>query len=193
MCKAPAAHSRSPIPENFVGHVSGRALHEETGQAVVWAKRCVNRGSLGSAGLLTSSLTLVNENDTITVEALWDPGSKLSFFYSDLLPFSVDRRDQSFKIETQSPSATTAEVVHGVEAAFQVQIPGGEPVTLPLLQHSGLELRALKLKSKLLTCSKSFAEKYDLEPAERCSNGQSCLRKPLAKLSLILGMDLHHV
>ena len=105
----------------------------------------------------------------------------------------MDRRDQSFKIETLSPSATTAEVVYGVEAAFDVLIPGGETVTLRLLQHSGLELRALKLKSKLLPCSQSFAEKYDLKPAEPCSNGQSCLRNPPAKLSLILRMDLHHV
>ena len=95
----------------------------------------MNRGSLGSASLLTSSLTLVNEGDTITIEALWDPGSESSFFSSDLLPFAVNRRDQSFKIETLSPSATTAEVVHGVEAAFQVQIPGGETVPLRLLQH----------------------------------------------------------
>ena len=70
LCRAPAEHSRSPIPGTFVGHVSGRALHEETGQAAVLAKRCVNRGSLGSASLLTGSLTLANGNDTITVEAL---------------------------------------------------------------------------------------------------------------------------
>ena len=97
---------------------------------------------------------------------------------------SLDRREQSFKIETLSPSATTAEVVHGVEGAFDVLIAGGETVTLRLLKHTGMELRDLKLKSKLLTCSQSFAEKYDLEPAELCANGQSCLRKPPAKLSL---------
>ena len=32
-----------------------------------------------------------------------------------------------------------------------------------------------------------------MERAERCSHGQSCLKKPPAKLSLILGMDLHHI
>ena len=62
-------------------------------------------------------------------------------------------------MKTLSPSATTAKVVHGVEAAFQVHILGGEMVTLRLLQHLGLELRALKLKSKVLTCSKIFAKK----------------------------------
>ena len=72
------------------------------------------------------------------------------------------RREQSFKIETLSPSATTAEVVHGVEAAFDVLIPGGETVTLRLLQHTGMELRDLKLKSKLLTCPVSEARKYNL-------------------------------
>ena len=99
----------------------------------------------------------------------------------------------SFKLETLYASATKAETVHGLEAAFQVQVPGGETVTLRLLQHSGLELRAHKLKSKLLTCSEKFASKYNLERAEPCSNGQSCLKKTPAKLSLILGMDLHHV
>jgi hypothetical protein len=32
-----------------------------------------------------------------------------------------------------------------------------------------------------------------LEEAEPCAHGQSCLKKPPAKLSLILGQDLHHV
>ena len=70
---------------------------------------------------------------------------------------------------------------------------GGETVTLRLLQHSGLEIQTLKLKSKILTCREKLANKYNLERAEPCSNGQSCLKKPLDKLSLILGMDLHHV
>ena len=140
-------HTPSHIPATFLGHASGRALHEEAGQAALWTKSCINRGSLGSASLLTSSLTLVNEGDTITVEALWDPGSESSFFASDLLPFAVNQRDQSFKLETLSTSATKAEIVHGLEAAFQVQVPGGETVTLRLLQHSGLEIRADKLKS----------------------------------------------
>ena len=129
----------------------------------------------------------------MTVKALLDPGSESSFFFSDLLPFAVNKTDQSFKIETLSPNATKPEVVHGLEAPFQVQIPEGETVTLRLLQHSGLELRALKLKSKILTCSEGLANKYNLERAEPCTNGQRCLRKPLAKLSLILVMDLHHV
>ena len=50
-----------------------------------------------------------------------------------------------------------------------------------------------QVKKKILTCSEKFAKKYNLERAEPCSNGQSCLKKPPAKLSLILGMDLHHV
>ena len=54
LCKAP-----SPIPATFSGHVSGRALHEEEGQAALWTQNCVNRGSLGSPSLLTSSLTLI--------------------------------------------------------------------------------------------------------------------------------------
>ena len=99
----------------------------------------------------------------------------------------------SFKLETLSASATQAETVHGSEAGFQVQILEGETVTLRLLQHAGLELQGHKLKSKILTCSTKFANKYNLEKATPCSNGQSCLKKPPAKLSLILGQDLHHV
>ena len=87
---------------------------EETEQVAVWAYQCINRGSLGSASLLTSTVTLVKGDDSITVEALWDPGSESSFFSAALLPFAVSQRDQSFKIETLSPSATKPEVVHGV-------------------------------------------------------------------------------
>ena len=173
--------------------MSGQALHEEKGQAALWTQACVNRGSLGSPSLLISSLTLINGEDTITVQALWDPGSESSFFASDLLPFATNQRDVSFKLETLSASATQAETVHGLEAAFQVQVPEGETVTLRLLQHAGLELRGHKLKSKILTCSTKFASKYNLERAEPCFNGQSCLKKTPAKLSLILGQDLHHV
>ena len=93
----------------------------------------------------------MNEGDTITVEALWDPGSESSFFASDLLPFATNQRNVRFKLETLSASATKAETVNGLEAGFMVQVPGGETVTLRLLQHSGLELRAHQLKSKLLT------------------------------------------
>ena len=96
----------------------------------------------------------------------------------------MNQRDQSFIIETLSPSASEPEVVHGLEAAFQVVVPGGETVTLRLLQHTGLEFQALKLKSKILTFSKEFANKYDLERIEPCANGQLCLMKPPAKLSL---------
>ena len=153
-------HTKSFTLETFVGQAAGRALHEEAGQAALWTKTCVNRGSLDSASLLTSSLTLVNGVDTITVEALWRPGSESSFFSGDFLPFAVNNKDQSFKIKTSSPNATKPEVVHGLEAAFQVIVPGGETVTLRLLQHTGLELRALKLKCKVLTCSEEFANKY---------------------------------
>ena len=130
-----------PRPATFVGH--GRIDHEEAGQAAVWSYKCVNRGSLGSASLLTSSLTLVNGDDTITVEALWDPGSESSFFSAALLPFAVSQRNQSFKIETLSPSATKAEVVHGVEAAFQVAVPGGEKVS-----HVAVSLRTSMISKR---------------------------------------------
>ena len=75
-------------------------------------------------------------------------------------------------------------------------VPGGEMVTLRLLQHIGLALRDIKLKRKLLTSSENFANKYGLKRtglSEPCSNGQPCLMRPQAKLSIILGIDLHHV
>ena len=77
--------------------------------------------------------------DTITVEALLDPGLESLFVSANFLPFAVNKRDQSFKIETLSPSVSKPEVVHGLEAAFQVVVPGGDTVTLRLLQHTGLE------------------------------------------------------
>ena len=101
---------------------------------------CVNRGSLVSPSLMTITLTLANEGDTITVQALWDPGSESSFFASDLLPFVINQRKVRFKLETLSASAAQAETVNGLEASFQVRVPGGDMVNLRLLQHSGLEL-----------------------------------------------------
>ena len=124
---------------------------EEAGQALTWSYQCINKGSLGSASLLTGSLSLINGSDKIQVKALWDAGSKLSFFSAALLPFAVSQREQSFKIETFSPSASKHEVVHGVATVFQVAVPGGEMVTLSLLQHTGLKMRQIKLKPQLLT------------------------------------------
>ena len=77
----------------------------------------------------------------------------------------MNKRDQSFKIETLSPSASKPEVIHRLEAAFQVIVPGGETVTLRLLQNTGLEHQTLKLKSKILTSSEEFVNKYDLDRA----------------------------
>ena len=48
LCKAPSMYTPSAIPATFSGHVSGRALHEEKGQAALWTQNCVNRGSKGS-------------------------------------------------------------------------------------------------------------------------------------------------
>ena len=154
LCKDPAQHTRSAIPATFSGHVSGQPLQEEEEQVALWTQNCVNKGSLGSPSLLTSSITLVSiTGDTITIEALWDPGSESSFFSSDLLPFATNQRKVRFKLETLSASATQAETVNGLEASFQVQVPGGDLVSLRLLQHSGLQLRAHQLKRKCLTCS----------------------------------------
>ena len=135
--------------------------------------------------MLTSSFTLANGGDSITVKALWDLGSESSFFSADLIPFAVHQQDRSFKIETLSLSASKPEVVHGLEAAFQVVVPGGETVTLRHLQHTGMELQVLKLKSKILTSSKEFANTYDLERAESCTMD--------SQVESNSRMDVHHV
>ena len=111
-----------------------RLDHAEDEQASTWAFDSVNKGSLGSGTLLTSVLTLLNGQDTIKVNCLWDTGSESSFFSPALLPFATDQRNTSFKIETLSPSAAKPEVVHGIEVVFQVAIPGGEVIKLNLLQ-----------------------------------------------------------
>ena len=193
LCKAPTNHTQCSIPETFVGH-SAQFDHEEAGQAAFWSYQCINRGSLGSASLLTSALTLINGDDSITVEALWDHGSKSSFFSAALFPIAVSQRDQSVKIETLSQNASEPEVVHRVGAVFQEAVPGGEMVTLSLLQNTCLEICQMKSKSKLLACSENFPNKYCLKRtglSEPCSNGQHCLMRSQAKLSIILGMNPH--
>ena len=92
LCMAPTNHTQSFIPETFVDHAA-RLDYEEAGQAATWSHHCINKGSLGSASLLTSSLTLINGDDTIQVKALWDAGSESSFFLAALLPFAVSQRD----------------------------------------------------------------------------------------------------
>ena len=125
LCRSPGSHPSESIPETFVGHGGVDPETESEDQAAVWSYQCANRGSLGSASLLTSTLTLVKGEDTITIEALWDTVSESSFFSAALLPFALSQRDQSFKIETLSPSATKPEIIHGVKAVFQVAVPGG--------------------------------------------------------------------
>ena len=145
LCKLPTTHTQSNIPEICVGHAA-RLEHKDREQASTWSYQCINMGSLRSSSLLTSSLTLINGNDTIQIEALWDSGSESSFFSPALLPFAMSQRSQSFKIETLSPSASKPELVHGIEAVFPVAVPDGEVVQL-------------KLKPKVLTCDTAFAEK----------------------------------
>ena len=88
ICKSPTSKYRSFVPETFVGNSAGQALHDTAGQAL-WTKTCINRGTLGSASLLTSLLTLTNRGNSITVEALWDLESESPFVLADLLPFAV--------------------------------------------------------------------------------------------------------
>ena len=151
---------------------------QDAGEESTWGYESINRGPLGSSTLLTSTLTLVYQGDSCQVKALWDSGSESSFFHPALLPFATNTRKQAFKLETLSPSATQPEVVHGVEATFDVAIPGTNTlVQLSLLQHEGLQLRNMKLKAKLLTCSKQFTVKHDLVKqglTELCSTNQHC-------------------
>ena len=186
LCKSPSTHQRGHIPETFVG-AAVRLDHEEE-QASTCAFDSVNKGSLGSSTLLT----LLHGQDIIKVNCLWDTGSESSFLSPALLPFATDQRNTSFKIETLSPSATKPEVVHGIETAFQVAIPEGEVIKLNLLQHTGLQIRNMKLKSKLLTCSKAFSKKHDLGFAPCHVKTEACHMSAPARLSIILGMDVMH-
>ena len=161
LCKSSTTHTHGHIPETFVG-ATVRLDHEEREQASTWGFESINKGSLGSSTLLTSTLNLINGQDTIKVNCLWDSGSESSFFSPALLPFAINQRQTAFKIETLSPSASKPEVVHGIEAAFQVAIPDGKVIQLSLLQHMGLQTRNMMLKPKLWTCAAAFAQKHDL-------------------------------
>ena len=194
LCKSPTTHNHGYIPETFVG-AAVRLDNEEEEQASTWGFDSINKVSLGSSTLLTSGITLINGHDTIQINCLWDSGSESSFFSPALLPFATNQRQTSFKIETLSPSASKPEVVHGIEAAFQVAIPDGEVIQLSLLQHMGLQTRNMTLKPKVLTCSAQFAQKHDLKEhglTEACSRGQHCHMRSQARLSIILGMDMLH-
>ena len=118
-----------------------------------WPTKAVNKGALGQTTLLTSWLTLRNGNDSIRVQCLWDSGSESSFFHPGLLPFATHQKKIDFKIETLSCKAKKPEVVKGIEASFEVEIPGGGTVQLNLLQHRALESRSMCVKPKLSTCS----------------------------------------
>ena len=91
LCKSPSTHQRGHIPETFVGAAQRLDYAEE--QASTWAYDSANKGSLGSSTLLTSELTLLNGEDTIKVNCLWDMGSESSFFSPALLPFGTDQRN----------------------------------------------------------------------------------------------------
>ena len=52
------------------------------------------------------------------------------------------------------------------------------------------------LKPKLMTCSKQFVDKYQLQYkglTEPCPGGQHKHLKPQAQLSIILGVDVMHI
>ena len=97
LCKSPTTHTRTPIPETFVGATVRLEQHEDREEASTWAYESINKGSLGSSTLMTSSLTLINGQDSIQIECLWDSGSESSFFSLALLPFATSQRNQSFK------------------------------------------------------------------------------------------------
>ena len=84
----------------------------------------------------------------------------------------------------------------GIEASFEVEIPGGSTVQLNLLQHEGIKSRNLNMKAKLLTCPQNFADKHGLDKhglTEACPEGQHRCMQPSAPLSIILGGDLGHI
>ena len=76
---------------------------QDAGEESTWGYETINKGTLGSSTLLTSTLTLVYQGDSCQVEALWDSGSESSFFHPALLPFATITRKHAFKLETPLP------------------------------------------------------------------------------------------
>ena len=132
----------------------------------------------------------------ITPSEYSDLGSESSFFHPALLPFSLQQRQQSFKFETLACSTNAPETDHGVEAVFEVAVPGGGRVQPNLLKHMGLEKRTMGLKPKLLTCPVEFADKYSLPNkglTESCPQGQHRHMRNSSQLSIILRVDIGHI
>ena len=120
-------------------------------------------------------MKLENGDDIVSVRVLCDSGSDSSFFHPALLSFATHQRKIDFKLETLSCKAKKPEIVKGIEASFEVEIPGGSTVQLNLLQHEGLKTRNIPIKAKLLTCPQNFADKHGLEKyglTEACPEGQ---------------------
>ena len=89
-----------------------------------WPQQVLNKGGLGQQTLLTSKITLKNGDDSVSVKVLWDSGSESSFFHPALLPFATHQRKIDFKLETLSCEAQKPEIVKGIEASFEVELPG---------------------------------------------------------------------
>ena len=99
-CVNPSQHTAVAVPDTFVGAVVDLSP-EFTLSAATWEEpplfeKSKYRGKLESQTLLTSEITLLNGDDSITVQCLWDSGSESSFFHPGLLPFALQQRKQSF-------------------------------------------------------------------------------------------------
>ena len=97
LCRSPTTHSGGHIPATFAG-AAVRMDTEVDGEIAAWTLDSINKGTLGSSTLLTSSITLVKEGETIQVNCLWDSGSESRFFSPALLPFATNQRQTSFEI-----------------------------------------------------------------------------------------------
>ena len=125
ICSSPNVHTAVSLPESFAGAAVGLAGTEYSLNASTWLYKPIfdmgaNKGCLGQTTLLTSWVTLRNGDDSIKIQWVWDSGTESGFFHQGLLPFALQQRKQSFKIETFSTTTTAPETVHGVEAAFEV-------------------------------------------------------------------------
>ena len=117
LCRSPTTHNPGSLPETFVG-AAVMMDHEEDEQISMWGFDSIIKGSLGSSTLLMSNITLVNGQDTIQVNCLWDSGWESTFFSPALLPFATQQQQTTFKIETLSPSASRSDFVHRIEVAL---------------------------------------------------------------------------
>ena len=130
LCISPNLHQAVTVKESFAGAGLMEMEFTLVASSVVansspWPQQVMNKGCLGQQTLLISQITLKNKDDSVSVKVVWDSRSESSFFHPALLPFPTHPRKIGFILETLSCKAQKPEIVKGIEASFEVELPGG--------------------------------------------------------------------